>query len=261
MRTYFTYAVIEGHEKPFLYFFEMLLWPRVRGGLWWTEGGVLLFAIYGYTRCPAGKERQICRFIAHGGILHLLVYSIVAYKTPWLACLGWLQVCLVAGFGVACLLRDIRGWWRVPVIATLALLISWQFTQSRRASFRFASDMRNPYAYVPTSRDVERMETWLNELTEDAPALNSMPVAVVGESYWPLPWYLRGFDQVGYYDALPVDAVRQPLILLVSAGEEPDTARLDNTHVFFPRGLRHEVLVTVAIRRDIWNAAQASDAE
>jgi len=261
VRTYFAYDVVEGHEKPFVYFFEMLLWPRVRGGLWWTEGGLLLLAIYGYIRCPAGKERSICRFVAHGGVLHLLVYSLIAYKTPWLACLGWLHICLVAGFGVACLLRDIRGWWRIPVCAALVLVVSWQFAQSRRAIFRFASDMRNPYAYVPTSRDVERMATWLDDLAEDAPSLDSAPVAVVGQAYWPLPWYLRGFTKVGYYDALPAGATERPLILLVTSGEAPDTSPLETSHIFFPRGLRNEVLVTVAIRQDIWNAAQASETE
>ena len=260
VRTYFTYSVVAGHEKPFLYFVEMLLWPRVRGGLWWTEGGVLLLAIYGYLRCPAGKERSVCRFIAHGGILHLLVYSLVAYKTPWLACLGWLHICLVAGFGGVALLRDVKGWWRIPVVATLVLVLSWQFIQSRRAIFRFASDMRNPYAYVPTSRDVERMADWLDELAHDFPVLNSEPIPVVGKAYWPLPWYLRGFEKVGYYDILPPEASARPLILVVSSGEEPDTSSLEASHVFFPRGLRHEVLVTVALRRDIWDAVEASAA-
>jgi uncharacterized protein (TIGR03663 family) len=261
VRTYFTYSVMEGHEKPFLYLFEMLLWPRVRGGLLWTEGGVLLLAVYGYLRCPAGKERSACRFMAHGGLLHLLIYSIIAYKTPWLACLGWLHICLVAGFGVVCLVRDIRGWWRIPVIAALVLVFSWQFVQSRRAIFRFGSDRRNPYAYVPTSRDVERMADWLDELADQLPVLDSVPVAVVGKQYWPLPWYLRGFEKVGYYDAPPTDAGKRPLVLFVSAGEEPDTSTLEHSHVFFPRGLRHEVLTTVAIRRDIWNAVEASQAQ
>jgi uncharacterized protein (TIGR03663 family) len=259
VRTYFTYSVVEGHEKPFRYFFEMLLWPRVRGGLWWSEGGILLLAIYGYIRCPAGRERSACRFIAHGGVLHLLIYSIVAYKTPWLACLGWMHVCLVAGYGVVGMLRDGRTWWRIPVMAALVLVLSWQCVQTRRAIFRFASDMRNPYAYVPTSRDTERMSEWLDDLAQTAPMLDSMPVTVVGDSYWPLPWYLRGFTEVGYYDQLPADAGTRALILIVSSREGPDSTPLEATHLFFPRGLRNEVLVTVAIRRDIWDAIQAGE--
>ena len=65
--------------------------------------------------------------------------------------------------------------------------------------------------------DLQRMADWLDELAHDAPVLNSTPVAVVGKAYWPLPWYLRGFDKVGYYDVLPVDANHRPLLLLVSS--------------------------------------------
>ncbi len=258
-RTYFDYSVMPGHEKPFFYYSELLLWPRVQGGLWWTEAGVLLLALYGYVRTPVGPARVACRFILHGGIMHLLVFSLLAYKTPWLPCLGWLHICLAAGFGAGQLIRDSRSWWRIPAVAVVVLIVAWQSVQSRRAAFRFATDMRTPYAYVPTTRDAERMADWLNDLAGDFPILNSEPVTVAGAAYWPLPWYLRQFDSVGYWETLPADANTRPLILLVSSAEAPHTSALEATHVFFPRGLRHEVLVTIALRKDIWEAVKATD--
>ena len=132
-----------------------------------------------------------------------------------------------------------------------------QGAQSRRAVFPFAVDARNPYAYVPTSRDVERMADWLTDLAAAHPLLASQPLAVVGDAYWPLPWYLRRFSQVGYHATLPADAATRPVILLVSSGAAAETAPLAASHVFFPRGLRHEVLVTVAIRRDLWETIES----
>ncbi len=259
VRTYVDYSVMPGHEKPLFYYFELLLWPRVKGGLWWTEVGVLLMALYGYFRTPAGPARVACRFILHGGIMHLLVFSLLAYKTPWLPCLGWLHFCLAAGFGAGQLIRDSRTWWKMPAIAIVAIVLTWQGVQSRRAVFRFATDMRNPYAYVPTTRDAERMADWLYDLAVDVPILDSEPVTVVGSAYWPLPWYLRRFTQVGYWKSLPEDADSRPLVLLVSSAKPPDTDALEATHVFFPRGLRHEVLVTIALRKDVWEIVKATD--
>ncbi len=257
LRTYITYDLGAGHEKPFLYYLELLLWPQRLGGVWWTEIGVLLFALYGYASCRVGPPRAVCRFLVHGGAVYLLVFSLLAYKNPWLPCVGWMHFCLAAGLGAGQLVRDSRGAWKLPAIAAVLAVLAWQGVQGWRAVSRFAVDARNPYAYVPTSRDVERMTAWLTGLTDRYPELDSQPVAVVGGSYWPLPWYLRTFDQVGYWESLPPDADTRPLLLLVSQGVAANTAGLERSHVFFPRGLRHEVLVTVAIRKDIWDTIEA----
>ena len=71
--------------------------------------------------------------------------------------------------------------------------------QSRQATGRLASDDRNPYAYVPTSQDIETLVPWLREVGQAAPDGPLEPVAVIGTGYWPLPWYLRSFAQIGYW--------------------------------------------------------------
>ena len=72
---------------------------------------------------------------------------------------------------------------------------------------------------------------------------------VVGSYYWPLPGYLRSFEQVGYWKKLPADAAEFPLVLMMP---DVNADALSASHEFFPRGLRHEVPVTVAIRKDVW---------
>lgn len=253
--TYVVYSPVAGHEKPFGYYFEMLLWPKHRLGAWWTEISVLLMALFAYLRCPAGT-RSAARFLVHSGILHLLIYSLLAYKTPWLASLGWLHVCLAAGLGANHLVMVSRGAWRVPALVTILTVLTWQGVQAHRACFRFSSDARNPYAYVPTSTDLERMATWLQDLARDHPELNTEPVAVVGRFYWPLPWYLRSFNQVGYWDELPENASERPLLLVLPTTGPSDPEILKDSHVLLPRGLRHEVPVIVALRKDIWERIQ-----
>ena len=259
-KTYFAYRLMPGHTKPFIYYANLLLWPKVQGGLLWTEAGVALLALYGYFQCRRGTMRTACRFIIHSGALHLLIFSLLAYKTPWLASLGWLHICIAAGLGAGQLIRISWGWWRIPAVAIILAILLWQGTQTKRAIFRFAVDPRNPYAYAPTTRDAERMATWLDQLAEDFPILNSKPVTVMGAAYWPLPWYLRRFEQVGYWQTLPADAHTHPLILLVGSGDAIDYTPLEDSHEFFPRGLRPEVLVTIAIRKDIWKDISAGDA-
>jgi len=243
-KTFIAYQPVSGHEKSAWYYVDLLLWPKHRGGFWWTEIGVFLFAVYAVVRDKSGSSR----FLFSAGLLHLLVYSAIAYKTPWLASLGWLHICLTAGLGASQLIQRSYPAWRMPAMAVLFVVLSWQSVQSHRSAFRYASDGRNPYAYVPTSGDIERMATWLQKLAAETPEFNQEAVAVVGDFYWPLPWYLRNFDQVGYWPELPSDAAERPLLLLVSDVSD----RLVDSHELFPRGLRFEVPVMVAIRKDLW---------
>ena len=247
--TFFVYRPQPGHEKPFAYYVNLMMVPKWSGGVWWTEVGILFFAVMGSLITPAGRGRQASRFFCLAGLLHILIYSVIPYKTPWLMALGWTHVCLAAGIGSARWMSVARGRWRVLAVGLVAMVLCWHTVQSYRAVFRFASDPRNPYAYVPTSTDLVRWVDWLEELSVRHPELRADPVAVVGPSYWPLPWYLRGFDRVGYLDVFPENAAALPLLLVLSPNE-PE--QLEQTHMLFPRGLRDDVLVTVAIRNDVW---------
>ncbi len=259
-RAYMVYDTVAGHEKSAVYYLEMLLWPKQRAGLWWTEIGVILLALHGYFRCPREEARTaVCRFLVHSGAIHIAIYSVLAYKTPWLACLAWLHFCLAAGIGTVQFIRDARRWKVIPITAIVAAILLWQGVQARNATGRLASDGRNPYAYVPTSNDAERMAEWLATLRQKHPELDSEAVAVVGTSFWPLPWYLRGFGKVGYWEELPEDAAKRPLLLVLPTAEQSDPADLTETHELFPRGLRHELPVIVAIRKDIWEAESKDD--
>ena len=137
---------------------------------------------------------------------------------------------------------------------TLLVCLIWLGRQGHLATQRFASDGRNPYAYVPTVNDAERMKAWLQDLLTEQPALNEEPVAVVGSFFWPLPWYLRSFDEIGYWDALPDGAADRPLLFVLPTAGEEAAAALATSHQLFPRGLRYEFPVIIAIRKDLWES-------
>ncbi len=250
IRTFFVYELTAGHEKYFFYYAEFLVLPKFLAGRWWSEGALLLFAIAGYLFARM-RGNNWARFLAYASAFHFLVYSIIRYKTPWLMLVPWLHVCLLAGYGVACLLEK-RGWFRYAGVATFALVLAWQTQQAFRASFRFHSDGRNPYAYVPTARDVEPLAVWLEELADKAPEMRAHPVAVVGPEYWPLPWYLRSFSEIGYWQQCPDNAREFPLLLSLPWQAQSVMEATKDTHVALPRGLRHNVPLMVFLRNDIW---------
>lgn len=262
-RTFFVYEVTAGHEKPFGYYSGLLLLPEYSIGRWWTEGGLFLLLLIGYIATWLPRLSSAAFGSGHGALVRCLVYAVlgqwiiysfIGYKTPWLMVSVWAQALLAAACGVRVLFVRAGGrtLQTVSVMGLLLLLAGFQFTRSIDAAHRFHSDGRNPYAYVPTSPDVVRLEAWLGTLAEAQPALHQHPVYVLGRQYWPLPWYLREFGSVGYVDALPEDAHRLPLILAVLVPGAPSFDALLESHEVFYRGLRHEVMVAVLVRKDLW---------
>lgn len=259
VKTYFTYETVEGHDKPFSYYIQLLLQPRELAGYWWFETllavlamGALIDSVWSKT-----MSRPTClaiQFLALSAVFHFAIYSMIAYKTPWLMLLPWVHVCLLAGFATVSLPKKTRAATLAWTITLLAIF-SIQFNQSRNATGRLASDDRNPYAYVPTSEDIETLNPWLDSLDDAVPELTLEPVAVIGAEYWPLPWYLRHFTHVGYWTEAPDSLARLPIVFSNSELGEI----LTDTHIPVPRGLRTDVPMTVWVRQDFWDAALTSE--
>lgn len=271
-KTFFVYEVTAGHKKPLDYYLSLLLTPEQTLGRWWTEAGVFILALIGYAatwgrltkKAGFGKEKAaLVRCLFYAILVQLLIYSLISYKTPWLMVSVWSQAALAAAFGMQALYCLSRGRALREVTLTLlfVLLIAFQTNQSVGAAHRFHSDERTPYAYVPTSPDVERLSAWLTPISAGESAFREEPAFVVGRQYWPLPWYLRDFERVGYVDQVPPNASRVPLLLIVLTPNAPEFHALTESHEIFYRGLRHEVMVAVLVRKDIWAAYLARISE
>ena len=255
-RTFSEYKTGEGHDKPFLFYLELLAWPKLIVGRWWTEGAILVLALGVYLDRSKTEQAATGRFFFESGMVHLLVFSLISYKTPWLPSLAWLHLCIAAGAGGFVLIQRFSKWRCWVAAAVLLAATLWHGAQAQRAAIRLAADGRNPYAYVPTSRDVAGLEAWLLRMREALPSTKERPVAVIGEGYWPLPWYLRKLGEVGYWPSLPEASNAMPLLLIMPTSFEEVSKHLKETHTFIPRGLRDEFPIMVAIRNDLWSAYQ-----
>lgn len=253
-RTFFLYETVEGHDKPFLYYTWLLLWPKFQGGVWWTEAGIGVAAVVGFGLSFRHSRGSWVRFLFYAAVIQWIVYSFIDYKTPWLVVTAWLHLCLVAGSGFARLFQHRRMPLQLAAAALLLSLLGWHTGQTDRAVHRYASDARNPYAYVPTSPAIERLQPFLAELARLFPEMKAGPIAVIGDGYWPLPWYLRDLPPTGYWPALPEEGDEFPALLVLPGQLVAVQERLEETHVGLPRGLRADTRVYLFIRMDIWEA-------
>jgi uncharacterized protein (TIGR03663 family) len=128
--TYFHYldrAGGSGHEKPFMYYTQLLAWKKMELYTW-SELLILLLAALGaaatFLRRDLPEKQQVfLRLLATYALLTLLLYSAIAYKTPW-SILAFLHAAiLLAGFGFSSLLKLIKKLPNKSVVTGLRLLL------------------------------------------------------------------------------------------------------------------------------------------
>jgi len=110
--TYMNYlerAEGSGHEKPFLYYAQLLGWKKMELYTW-SELLILTLAAVGalstFLRHDLPERTQVfLRLLAAYALFTLLIYSVIPYKTPW-SILAFLHAAiLLAGFGFSSLIK------------------------------------------------------------------------------------------------------------------------------------------------------------
>jgi len=270
--TYTTYLERGGgeseHNHPWNYYLSTLLLSK-SGPIIWSEALIVVMSVVGmvlalWHRGIGRAHLSFVRFVTFYTLIMIVVYSAISYKTPW-CMLGFLHgMILLAGFGTVALVRILPG---IPlkIVASLVLIVaSAQLgKQAYAANFgRLAFHPRNPYVYAHPNRDVVELEERLADISQVAPQGDEMLVAVFAPeefNYWPLPWYLRRFTNVGYWHDLeapevPAPALQAPVVIVAPEFQEAFDQRNQGKYYFEGRGLRPGVVIGVNIRSDLWQA-------
>ncbi|WPJ96214.1 TIGR03663 family protein [Coraliomargarita algicola] len=253
-RTFFEYQTTAGHEKAFGYYLKLLVWPQREAGIAWPEGLILILATTCLVRCIIQcKSPTCCWFLGLSALVHLLIYSCIQYKTPWLMLLPWAHVCLLAGFALQSIKPSGKALKSI-LLLLFTIGLGHQTNQCLLINGRLANSTRNPYAYVPTSADAPKLAHWLQQLDAMHP-LGTL--AVVGKEYWPLPWYLKQLgSQIGYWPTPIPEMTTFPVVLAMPEQQLATQTQLQATHTELPRSLRANVPVILYLRKDLWQQWQ-----
>ncbi len=228
----------QGHEKPFWYYGRLLT-----GG--WSGGLLFGFACAGFLISIKRRDASPFSFLSYYAFLIVAIYSVIPYKTPWLALNLWLPMALLAARAVESLWQ-----WAAKHMSRRAEITAFCIAaglagmliahDTRRRVFLYPADEMNPYAYAHTTDDIIGLSGEIADLA----ARNAVPrprIAVIASDPWPLPWYLRHFKQVGFWQ--PGQQVGEADFYITSTdAAEQYTERLRNFRPEF-FGVRPGVLI------------------
>ncbi len=220
----------EGHAQPFWYYAFLLTGGR---------SGALICAVACIGLLLAVRKREASPFalLAYYAVFVFVLYSAIPYKTPWLALNFWLPIALLAGLAVASLGRvpvkrpAVRVTLRAACLVAAAAAAVLIAHDTRQLVFLDPAGEDNPYAYAHTSEDLLGLPTELAEMVRQE-GLASPRIAVIAADPWPLPWYLRKYAQVGYWQ--PGQPVGQADFYITSTDAANQYAnQLKNFHADF----------------------------
>jgi len=237
-RTLFAYRTGGGHEKNWWYFLTDCLGFYRAGGWVAGEGVISVLALAGGVVAWLRRKRErgaacgathdtaaigippLPLFLAVSGAAQVVVYSVIKYKTPWLMLVPLASFIPLAAHGWGWLHERLRSpWW--SAVFMLAVVMG-MVVPMKTNSFREPTNTDFRFVYAPTLPEADA------ELARVAAVLPAdATVAVIGDDYWPLPWYFRARrERVGYFSeaSAPPSAELREFALVIHAGYQLDPA-------------------------------------
>jgi uncharacterized protein (TIGR03663 family) len=254
------------HVHPWYYYLSTLLWTKYPGTPVWTEALILVLAVAGAVAacCRTGLDSAsipLARYVFLYAAFMMLAYSVIPYKTPWCLVQFLQPLTLLAGVGAVALHR----WLQYALarrVAEVAIVIATLHlaSQSVAANFRFYADQRNPYVYAHPLSGAADLGSWVERLTRVHPDGPHMQVNVIAPNPWPLPWYLRRCERVGYWEQPPADP-DAPVVIVSDDLRATTVERLQRDYQPpSSYGLRPLEVLWVYVQRDLYEAFAAQEA-
>ena len=176
------------------------------------ESPLLFFASLGAAYLVNRPRNSLALFSALWGFGLLAAYSLIRYKTPWLTLNFLPPLALVAGYSLQRIYQVFRGDLRfLGLIAFVTLSVNLYQTIDLNFFKYDNDDEYYVYVYAHTRRETLKLVEEIGAQAQRSPEGMSIGITIVSPDYWPLPWYLRDYQHVGYYGRM-VDSKEELII-------------------------------------------------
>lgn len=157
-------------------------------------------------------QHRFAMFAALWGFGLAAAYTIIPYKTPWLALSFILPVCLIAGYAINELAVN-RKFQQKGIAAILVVVASGVLLyQTIELNFFSYDNEQRSYVYVQTKREFLDMLAKIDEFAAKSGKGKELSGAIVSKDYWPMPWYMNEYPNMVFHGE-PVPARTNDVII------------------------------------------------
>ncbi|HEY0097724.1 MAG TPA: hypothetical protein VGB76_02120 [Pyrinomonadaceae bacterium] len=183
----------------------------------------------------------------------LMPYLFINYKTLW----PWVGMTLLfAGMGSYALNQSYKTGGtgragRVFALATLALALVVCAYQTYMINLVHYDNDAYIYVYAHTKRSYVELIDEVERVAARAGTKFETPITVTAPEYWPMPWYLRDYKNVGYHGRLT--PANNAAAIIASKAQQSEVLAANGTRYLLVGDyeMRPGVMLTLYVRRDL----------
>lgn len=185
------------------------------------ESPILIISALGLLIALVRTRHRFALFSGLWAFGLFAAYTIIPYKTPWLALSFLLPMAISAGYALNEMLASKLVQIRVAGMVIAALGSSILAYQTYDLNFvRYDNDAM-PYVYAHTKRGFVELIDQVNRYAERSGKGTDATIEIVSPDYWPMPWYFNNYSHANFHGKI-VDVSTSEMIIAKMVDQEPD---------------------------------------
>lgn len=260
--SFFTYADgIKGFYEAYAIWSKTGSKDHTQNGTWaylrWgfrMEAPVFLLSALGAVIAFIKSRHRFAMFTALWAFGLFAAYTLIPYKTPWLALSFLLPMCIVAGYGVGQLTAVGSAPSRFAGLALGLAAACVMAYQTYSLNFVRYDDNDLPYVYAHTYREFLDMMREIDYYAQKSGKGYDAQIEVVSPDYWPMVWYTRNYTHANYWATI-VDVNGSEMIVAKKGDQDDQVIRKYAARYEYAGSwrLRPGVDLVLLVRRDLAN--------
>ncbi len=220
-----------------------------------VESPIMILSVFGSVVALVKARHRFAVFTAFWAFGLALAYTLIPYKTPWLAVSFLLPMCIIAGYGIGELLRgkDLSQKFIGGLLALAATAVLGY--QTYNLNFVRYDDEAMPYVYAHTKRGFLDLVNKIYYYAEKSGKGNEATIEIVSPDYWSMPWYFRDYKNANFFGKL-IDANSAEMIVAKKTDQDADVRQKYAAHykIAGEYPLRPGVDLVLLVRNDLADA-------
>lgn len=216
-----------------------------------VEAPIMILSVLGGLVALLRGKHRFAMFISFCALGIFMAYSIIPYKTPWLALSFLLPMCIAAGYGIGELFESKNRNLKAAAAALAVVGSALLAYQTYQHNFVRYDDEDMTYVYAHTRRGFLDMIREIERYADKSGKGKDAVIEIVSPDYWPMTWYMNDY-KANFHGSL-VDASTSEMV--VAKKNDQDTAMIQRYSPHYKMAgvypLRPGVNLVLLVRNDL----------
>ena len=226
-------------------------WAYLKWGME-IEAPIILLSSLGILIAFVKAKHRFAMFAGLWAFGLFAAYSIIPYKTPWLAISFILPMCLAAGYAINEMVASRNT--SLKLTGGLLALIATAVLSYQTYDLNFVrhDDEDQAYVYAHTNREFLALMDQIEFYADKSGRGQDAKIEVVSPDYWPMVWYLRNYKQANFHAHL-VDVSDAEIIVAKKTEQDAEVIKRYSAKYLYVEtyALRPGVDLNLLVRRDL----------